>query len=183
MCQKLSEEFIRKSKDQLDWVWGSMYQKLSEELIREFKNNVFWYNILLYQKLSKEFIIEFNLEISEKNWLYKSSEYKMEQIKECGLYEIDGDYIIAYKSTREYGYSIYNFQYKYEVGESYTSHCDCNINHNDSFGFSAWTKKNALEYYDKGELYKVISHIDNLGALAHKSGKLRFSKIEILEKI
>ncbi len=45
-----------------------------------------------------------------------------------GLYEIDGDYVIAYKSVKDDGYSQYNFQYQYEVGQFYEAHADHNVN-------------------------------------------------------
>ena len=40
---KLTEKFIRKYQDELDWVDISEYQTLSESFIREFKNEVYWY--------------------------------------------------------------------------------------------------------------------------------------------
>ena len=41
MYQKLSEEFIKKFKDEVDWLSISIYQKLSEDFIREFKDEVY----------------------------------------------------------------------------------------------------------------------------------------------
>jgi len=182
--QKLSEEFIREFKDKVYWYSISRYQKLSEEFIREFKDKVNWYSISRYQKLSEEFIKEFNLNISENNWLYVDKETKLKTIKDCGLYEkVDDEYIIAYKSTRLDGYSCFNFQYKYEVGETYESHCDCDLDNENSFGLSVWTKEKALDYNKKGELYKVRVNIEDIGAIVHKGGKLRCLKIEILERI
>ena len=178
--QKLSEDFIEKFQDKVYWPYISEYQKLSEDFIEKFQDKVDWSYISKYQKLSDDFIGRHNLTISDNNWLYEDNKYKMEKIKDCGLYEIDGDYVIAYKSTRNNGYSAYNYQYQYEVGGIYESYCDYNIDNANSFGFSAWTKENALEYYSKGELYKVRVHIDDLGALVHDGGKLRCRKIEIL---
>ncbi len=40
---KLSENFIRKFQDRLDWDLISEWQKLSEDFIREFQNDVNWY--------------------------------------------------------------------------------------------------------------------------------------------
>ena len=80
----LSEKFTRNSK------------KLSENFIKEHKDLVEWECISLYQNLSKEFIKEHNLTINEDNWLYKSKEYKLDKVKESGLYEIiDNKYIIT----------------------------------------------------------------------------------------
>ena len=43
--QKLSENFIREFKDNIDWNSISQYQKLSEDFIREFKNKINWNSI------------------------------------------------------------------------------------------------------------------------------------------
>ena len=57
--QKLSEDFIRKYQDKVDWYWISRCQILSEDFIREFQHKVYWPYISQYQKVSKEFIKEF----------------------------------------------------------------------------------------------------------------------------
>jgi len=54
--QKLSEEFIERNKDLVDWICISVYQKLSEEFIERNKDRVNWVWISEYQKLSEEFI-------------------------------------------------------------------------------------------------------------------------------
>ena len=112
--------------------------------------------------------------------MYATIEEKREKVSK--IYEIDGDYIIAYKSTREDSSSIYNFQYQYEVGRVYECHCDCDLFNYNSFGLSAWTKKGALQYYSKGKLFKIRIHLDDLGAMTFKN-KLRARKIKILEEV
>ena len=174
--QKLSEDFIRESH----WENVSKNQKLSENFIREFKDRVNWHNILYYQKLSDSFLKEFNWEYPEFNWLYTTNEEKRKKVK--GKYEIDGDYVIAYKATRSNGYSVFNFQYQYEVGKTYESHCDYNLLNENSFGLSAWTRYDALKYHSKGKLFKVKIHLNDLGAMVC-GNKLRAEKIEILEEI
>ena len=64
--QRLSESFIEKYKDKVDWVYISIYQTLSEQFIERFSDMVDWDNIIYFQKLSYEFL--------EKN-LYKYSLY------------------------------------------------------------------------------------------------------------
>ena len=183
--QKLSENFIREFQDQVDWFRISIYQKLSENFIREFKDKVDWSKISKYQKLSEEFRKEFNLEIPKNNMYYFSREQKMEILNndEGNHYEMDGDYILAYKSTRFDGYSTYNFQYQYKVGQVYESHADGNLNEENSFGLSVWTKEGALDYKSDGELYRVKIHIDDVVAIVHEKKKLRCTKIEIIEKV
>jgi hypothetical protein len=54
--QKLSEEFIERNKDLVNWRLISEYQKPSEEFIERNKDLVDWINISVYQNLSEEFI-------------------------------------------------------------------------------------------------------------------------------
>jgi len=52
----LSERFIEKHEDRVNWNWISTYQRLSEEFIEKHKDRVNWNCISQYQKLSEEFI-------------------------------------------------------------------------------------------------------------------------------
>jgi len=116
--------------------------------------------------------------------LYTSKQDKLEYLKKINIYEIlNNEYIIAYKSVRSDNYSVFNFQYKYEIGKIYESHCDCNLDEEDSFGLSAWTKEKALEYYDKGKLLKVKININDIGTITFKDNKIRCFKLEVLEEI
>src|SRR5574344_179490 len=178
--QKLSEDFIREFQDKVNWVCISIYQKLSEDFIREFQDKVDWLWISLSQKLSEDFIKEFNLKIDEDNWLYKSTEFKKEQIIKCGLYECHEDYFIAYKAIRNDRYSHYNFQYQYLKNGIYECHCDC-TNYENSFGLSVWTEKEAIDYNNTGLIVKVKVRYEDVGRLVHDSNKVRCSKIEILD--
>jgi hypothetical protein len=182
ISQKLSEEFIRENSNKVNWGCISKYQKLSEGFIVEFSDKVNWGCISKYQKLSEEFIKEYNLEIPETNWLYKDKEYKRKYIKENTRYEIIGDKVIAYKSCRSDGYSCYNFQYLYEVGGEYESQADYNIDEEDSFGISAWTKRGALGYYNCGKLFKVEIDLEDIAAIVQIGNKIRASKIKILKE-
>ena len=72
MYQKLSESFIEKYKDKVDWTYISIYQKLSEEFIEKYQNKVYWAYISMFQKLSEEFIEKFQDKVSG----YRISEYQ-----------------------------------------------------------------------------------------------------------
>jgi hypothetical protein len=204
--EKLSEEIIRENSDKVNWINISIYQKLSEEIIVEFFDKVNWYcitkfqklserfirensdrvdwnNISKYQKLSPEFIKEYNLETPETNWLYKDKEYKREYIFKHTGYEIIGDKVMAYKTCRKDGYSVYNFQYHYETGKEYECHADYNIDDFSSFGISAWTKAGALLYYNTGKLFKVEIDLEDIAAIVFESNKIRASRIKILEEV
>jgi hypothetical protein len=98
------------------------------------------------------------------------------------LYELDGEYVVAYKGIKSDNYSAFNFQYKYEVGESYESHCDCNNDEENSFGLSAWTLDEAKEYCNQ-KIIKVKIHISDIGALVHDCHKIRCFKLQVLEEI
>ena len=165
--QKLSEDFIERNKDWVDWDCISYYQKLSEDFIERYKDRVWWTWISRYQKLSEDFRAKHNLSVSENSWLYTDRETKREAIKNCGLYELDeldGDYVVAYKGIRSDNYSQFNFQYKYELGGTYEAHADHNLDCQNSFGLSAWTEEKAREYCDQ-KLIKVRIHLDDVAAL------------------
>jgi len=55
--KRLSEEFIEKYKNKLNWEKICMYQKLSENFINKHRLYVYWKNISMCQKLSEQFII------------------------------------------------------------------------------------------------------------------------------
>ena len=176
--QKLSEEFIREFKDQVNWSNISRYQKLSEEFIREFIDQVYWSNISRYQKLSEEFIREFKLTINPDNWLYWTDEQKLRVIK--NYYDIDNEgFIVAWKGIRSDRYSKYNFQFKYEKGQTYEAHCDC-TNDENSFGLSAWTKEKASKYCDE-LVVRVKIHVSDIGRIVHNGGKIRCFKQTFLD--
>jgi hypothetical protein len=180
----LSENFIKEFKDRVYWDYISMFQKLSENFIREFKDKVYWNCISRYQKLSKSFRKEFNIKIPERSWLYTTTKGKLKYIKENTNYEIiDNKYIIAYKSVRDNYYSVINFQYKYDIGKTYRSHCDCNLTDENSFGLSAWTKEEAYKYYSKGKILKVQIPISKVGAIVHNNNKIRCFELKVLEEI
>ena len=58
-CQRLSESFMRKYRENLDWERISERQILSENFIREFSDELDWSLIFEHQKLSESFILEF----------------------------------------------------------------------------------------------------------------------------
>ena len=181
--QHLSEGFIREFAHKVDWFCISKYQHLSEEFIREFKDKVDWINISEYQHLSKEFIEEFKdwlyMRGIADSWHYKSVEEKKKAVMDTGLYECHDDYFIAYKGIRSDRYSRWNFQYQYVKGETYETWCDCSDNE-DSFGFSAWTKKGAREYCDE-LVVRVKVRYEDVGRVVHDGGKIRCFKLEILD--
>ena len=121
-----------------------------------------------------------NFKINKDNWLYKTTEFKKQQIVDCGLYECYEDYFIAYKAIRNDRYSHFNFQYQYLPNETYEAHCDCTDEKN-SFGLSVWTYEGAKNYNNRGLIVKVKVKYEDVGRLVHDSNKIRCFKIEILE--
>ena len=180
--QKLSEAFIERYADRVNWDYISASQKLSEEFIERNADRVVWGYIGKYQKLSREFRIKHNLNQPENNWLYVDKETKRKAIENCNLYELDGDYVIAYKGIRSDGYSKYNFQYHYELGGIYEAHADHNLDEDDSFGLSAWTEEQARLYCNE-KLIKVKIHLDDVAALVHDYGKIRCTRLEVIEEL
>lgn len=201
--QKLSEEFIEEYKDKFDWNKIGVYQQLSEPFIIKHFDELGKYNISTYQKLSDEFIKQHDIKTSKTNWIYWTKQHKLAHIKRYnndfgkrkshfdiesdinkGYEIVDDSYIVAYKSVRKDNYSHFSFRYKYEVGKEYEAHCDCNFNHDNSFGLSAWTKNDILTYYNnKGKLLKVHIDIDDIGTITEQ-GKIRAKKFKVIsEKI
>jgi hypothetical protein len=183
--QKLSEDFIEKHADKINWKHISAYQKLSEEFIDKYQDKVNWGCISGYQKLSKSFRKKHNVKIPYNDWLYTSTEDKINYIKAKTNYEIiDNSYIIAYKAIRSDNYSIFNFQYRYLPGNSYKSHCDCNLDELNSFGLAAWNKEGAIgcgEQHLDFKLIKVLIFVKDIGAIT-KSGKIRCRKFTVLNE-
>ena len=180
--QKLSEEFIERNSSLVNWRYISEFQKLSEEFIERNTDRVSLPWINYYQKLSEDFRLKHNLKTPENNWFHTDKETKRNAIADCNLYELDGDYVIAYKGIRSDGYSKYNFQYHYELGGIYEAHADQNLGHEGSFGLSAWTEKKAREYCDE-KLVKVKIHLDDVAALVHNGGKIRCTRFEVIEEL
>ena len=180
--QKLSESFIDKFQDKINWNWVSRNQKLSESFIEKFRDKVNWNRISIYQKLSKKFRDKYSIEVPNNCWLYKPFNFKKKQLIETGLYELseDGKHFIGYKGIRSDNYSKFNFQYKYEVGNWYESHCDCNQNNNDSFGLSVWTLNKVSDYCDE-RIIKVLVPINSIGTIVHQGNKIRCFKLKVLE--
>jgi hypothetical protein len=64
--QKLSEEFIEKFEDKVDWYWISFSQKLSEQFIEKYKDKVNWRLVNKYQELYPEFVAKHIDKITEE---------------------------------------------------------------------------------------------------------------------
>ena len=178
--QPQTEEWIRTDKHHVNWNYISAYQKLSESFIREFNDKVNWNYISKYQKLSESFITEFELTIPDTCWLYKDFDYKKNYIISNTDYELDGDYLIAYKACRSDGYSKYNFQFKYELNKEYECHANYNIDEENSFGLSSWTYDKTKEYCNE-LIFKVKIHINDIACFIHDNNKIRCSKLKTVE--
>ena len=65
-CQKLSEKFIEKYQDKINWNLISKNQnvKLSESLIEKYQDKINWNNISEYQLLSENFIKKYQDKIN-----------------------------------------------------------------------------------------------------------------------
>jgi hypothetical protein len=190
--QKLNKSFIEKHIDKIDWSLISKYQRLSEEFIEKHINKVDLNIISKYQRLSSEFIEKHKLKIPESSWMYKDKEYKRKKILETGFYEVIDDHVIAYKAVRKDYYSIFNFQYLYEIGKEYEAHADYNSDEDVSFGLSAWTLSEALRYFRRGKLLKIKIHLDDIACLVSSNvfsndyneiNKLRCAKIKIIHEV
>ena len=180
---KLSEAFIAQWADKVNWAAISRYYKLSEAFIARHADKVNWAAISWHQKLSEAFIERHKLLTPSASWHHTSVEEKIEYLAEHGQYEVVDGSVIAYKSVRDDGYSVINFQYQFEVGGTYECWADHNLDIENSFGLSAWTREKALKYYATGKLLKVAIPLEHLAAVVHDGGKLRASKMVVLEEV
>ena len=104
--QKLSEAFIEKYADKVDWYCISAYQQLSEDFINKYSDMVDWENISIYQKLSETFIEKY---ADKVNWIcisiyQKLSENFIRKYKnELNLHDIARHQVISLKFARELG--------------------------------------------------------------------------------
>ena len=203
-CQKLSESFIEKYADKVDWIAICAYQKLSEGFIEKYAGEVDWHYVSIYQKLSENFIRKYknklnlrviarhqviSLELAKElgvanaflqhNNCLKPVSYWKKAIKNTGLYECHRDYFYAYKGIRSDRYSCKNFQYRYLPGETYECFSDYSDAQN-SFGLSAWTKKDAERYCDE-LVIKVKIYYKDVTAVVHDGGKIRCKKMTVLD--
>jgi hypothetical protein len=191
MYQKLSEEFIYKHLIGKKYLEKQIYlssvirhQKLSNEFIISnihiFKP--FAHLLIKYQKLSSECCKLLGISEYCGSWKDYTNDYKLNYILNFTGYEIIGDKVIAYKSTRRDGHSVYNFQYKYEVGMTYESHANYNAEEENSFGLSAWHTERALGYYGRGKLFRVEIALEDIACITINE-KIRATKIKILEEV
>ena len=89
--QLLSEEFIKKHKDSLNWDYISVFQILSEKFIEDNKDKINWNVIAEYQLLSEPFIEKYKdkLNLDQVSQHQKLSEAFVEKhIKDLNLYKI-----------------------------------------------------------------------------------------------
>ena len=97
--QKLSEEFIDKYKDKVDWFWVSKYQTLSEKFIEKHSDKIDWFWVSKYQTLSEGFIEKYKDKI---DWFYISQYQKLsEEFIEKYCDKVDWDYISKYQKLSE----------------------------------------------------------------------------------
>ena len=62
-CQKLSEQFIEKHQEKLNWNYISGFQILTESFIEKYRNKVNWENISGFQILTEFFIKKYQKNI------------------------------------------------------------------------------------------------------------------------
>lgn len=182
--QILSEEFIEKFQDKVCWYWISRNQELSEKFIEKFQDLVNWNLVLRYQKLPKNFIKKHDLRIPENNWINKTSKEKLDFINKNypSFYEIRNNKIMAYKGVQSNWCSAFDSKYKYEIGKVFESHCDCDLDEENSFGLSAGAFEKAKEYCNE-KILRVEIDLKDLGAIVHDGGKLRCFKLKVLEEV
>lgn len=198
--QKLSEKFIEKHFEKLSLHEVISFQQLSQKFVEKHLDSFNIWNVLKYVKCSKEFVQKYQNRIDDMdyvrqyqkiddhpiqfNFLYLTGEEKKKLVQESGLFECYETYFIAYKAIRKDGYPIYNFQFHYEVGQTYTAKCDCTPNES-SFGLYAGTFKSAwyLARQRQARIVKCKIKYEDVGGLFEDEEKLRCSTLEIIDEV
>jgi hypothetical protein len=90
-------------------------------------------------------------------------------IESCGLYAIEGDYVIAYKGGTcnievGKGYGIFD-----ETGQDRLTH-------------SAWTKEEVAAQCNE-KLFKVRIHLNDVTQLVSDNGRIRCTYFEVIEEL
>lgn len=195
---KLSDSFMFKHKDILDWNIISNYQELSVDFIEKMKDYVNPMYLMRYQEIESNDIERLYKEdfwimksikmasVHKDNWRFNDVEFKKQALIETGKYECYEDYFIAYKAIRIDGYSLFNFQHKYDIGTIHESNADYNY-HSISFGLSASNIENALEHGEcSSPFYKIIKvkiYYEDIARIISINCEkpLRCKKLEVLE--
>ena len=99
MYQKLSEDFIGKHADKVDWIYISMRQHLSEDFIGKHADEVDWNYISVHQKLPEDFI---GKHADEVDWIYISKYQKLSKdFIEKYADKVNWNYISVYQKLSE----------------------------------------------------------------------------------
>ena len=159
MYQKLSEVFIERHVDKVNWEYISMYQKLSEAFIERYTGTL-------------------HMPLINDNWNYKPAAFKKAAVEATGLYECHEDYFYAYKGIKNDRYSCFNFQYRYLPKKTYECFADASVKEN-SFGLSAWTKEKA-EMYCSELVVKVKIYYKDVARVVHDGGKIRCNRLTVI---
>lgn len=193
LFEKLSNEFIEYFQTWVNWYSLLQTKKLPNKIIEKYINK-FSFNTIKYlyktKRFSKEIIEKYNIQIPENYWYYKDDYYKLKFIQEKTDYQIledeNGKYILAYKAVKKNGESFYNpDKYKYIVGQTYESECDCDIYFRSSYGLAAWNKENAIKFGIEflKENFKIILvkiYIEDIGAIIEdRNNKIRCFKFTV----
>jgi len=117
---------IKDNLTDYDWNYISRYENLSEEFIRKFKNKVNWRNVLAKQKLSKDFIREFHYKIkddlTENDWILISQKKLNEKFIRKFKDKVYWNYILHNKYQKYYSIEFIqdfapkmNYYYKFHT--------------------------------------------------------------------
>lgn len=201
--QVMSPAFIDEMSDYVDWTYLSQ-APLTEDFIADNVSRLDPAHISVYQRLSKEFIMDhsdwlvprlisdYQCDIPggfpnppASSWVGKDIDYKRSYIRHLRTYDMEGDYVIAYKACRLDGHSTYNFHYRYEVGGVYESTADHNSGQLNSFGLSACTFDSALDYYHH-RIIRLKIHLDDIATIVpvvdhSREYMIRCRKHEVIE--
>lgn len=166
--QYIDEELIRYLLEHYDnrgfyfiiMCFLTRYQNITSDIIEDFpvllENKECKNNLCTYQALGYEWYLENKLPI--KNAQELSPDDWRDHILISGHFDSFSDYFVGYKVIRADGYSDFNYRYKFDKDNTYTTLSDYSYD-NISFGFGIfdqYTAEHVLKkYYRNAAKFKV----------------------------
>lgn len=176
--QILSEQFIVDNWKLLDIDVLAMKQKLSENIIEKHINELDKKLIGKYQRLSDDFILKHKIPKNNNSWMYKSDEFKKNEILKLNIFECYDDYFIAYIEVKRDRHDRFN-QYQFLKDNTYECHAIYVSSYYNSFGFFVSDGLRNKKFIDRFIRLKCKVHYSDISSVIYN--RVICSKITILE--
>ena len=133
------------------WELIATSKKLTETFIEKHKDKVNWYHISICQKLTETIIEKHKDKVNKKEQLksHHDKRTKKEKYNDAKKYadihnlKINKTYLYAYRNHDQHGRGSFNKTITYKKGIYYRDwHCDLDKDNENSFGLGIWPEGN-----------------------------------------